>query len=237
MIKVQYYLTGGMSVLGLAVMWSGLLPLLLGKSHRQWLQDCGALIILMGLWVMTQIMHAEIRESAPTMLRLRRLCDSYGVPYSLNSCNRWICPLMFTTVSLAITIRAAAMILRTEHQSLRYACMVLEAVCVFGSVIFATRSRSVGNVLDKLESVIHSGKLPDSPPAGAKFILLLIPKRNREHLIGDLEEEYRTILVPEYGVRKARTWYWWQVAISIGPLLWAHVKRGAAIAWLWKRVR
>jgi hypothetical protein len=44
------------------------------------------------------------------------------------------------------------------------------------------------------------------PPRSAKFILLLIPKRHREHLIGDLEEEYSTILVPEYGPRKARLW-------------------------------
>src|SRR5947209_376105 len=31
------------------------------------------------------------------------------------------------------------------------------------------------------------------------FALLLIPKRNREHVIGDLEEEYRTTVLPQYG--------------------------------------
>src|SRR5437763_1135374 len=36
-----------------------------------------------------------------------------------------------------------------------------------------------------------------SPPRPARFALLLIPKRNREHLIGDLDEEYRTVVLPE----------------------------------------
>lgn len=62
-------------------------------------------------------------------------------------------------------------------------------------------------------------------PAAAKFLLLLIPKKNREGLLGDLEEEYHTIVLPEYGLWAARRWYWWQVCISIGPLIWAKVKR------------
>ena len=47
-----------------------------------------------------------------------------------------------------------------------------------------------------------------APPRFPKFLLLLIPKKNREYVIGDLEEEFQTILVPQYGYRIARCWYW-----------------------------
>lgn len=64
-----------------------------------------------------------------------------------------------------------------------------------------------------------------SPPRSAQFLLLLIPKRNREHLIGDLEEEYRTIVLPEYGRFWAGLWYWGQTLGAIGPYLWSGLKR------------
>jgi len=79
--------------------------------------------------------------------------------------------------------------------------------------------------------------LSNCPPRCARFLLLLVPKRNREYLLGDLEEEYLTIVLPEYGDRLARLWYWWQVAISIAPLLWTQIKRTAGFVLLWKRVR
>jgi hypothetical protein len=53
------------------------------------------------------------------------------------------------------------------------------------------------------------------PPGSAKFLLLLMPKKDRGSLLGDLEEEYRTYVLPEYGPAKARWWYWWQVIASI----------------------
>jgi hypothetical protein len=77
--------------------------------------------------------------------------------------------------------------------------------------------------------VLYSG-----PPRSAHFLLLLIPKRNREHLIGDLEEEFRTIVLPKYGERAA--WFWYQVAISFSPLLWARLKQLAGFVILWKKV-
>jgi Kef-type K+ transport system membrane component KefB len=75
------------------------------------------------------------------------------------------------------------------------------------------------------------------PPRLAKFLLLLIPRRNRESLLGDLEEEYVTIAFPEYGARLARLWYWWQVVASVMPLLWAQLKRVLGLAWLLKHIR
>ena len=65
----------------------------------------------------------------------------------------------------------------------------------------------------------------DAPPEVAKFLLLLIPKKNREGLLGDLEEEYRTILLPEYGVRLARFHYWWHTVIALACSVVGAVER------------
>lgn len=75
------------------------------------------------------------------------------------------------------------------------------------------------------------------PPARANYLLFLAPRKYREHLIGDLEEEYRTVVLPRFGMKKARFWYWWQVIQSLLPILWSGVKRIAAVTFLWKHIR
>ena len=72
------------------------------------------------------------------------------------------------------------------------------------------------------------------PPRAARFLLLLIPKRNREHLLGDLEEEYRTIVLPEYGRFWAKLWYCEQAAIAVGFYVWPFIKRILGLAAIWK---
>jgi len=64
-----------------------------------------------------------------------------------------------------------------------------------------------------------------APPHGAQLLLLLISTKNREHLLGDMEEEYTTIVLPEYGRSRAWFWYWWQAAISVASHLWAQLWR------------
>lgn len=74
------------------------------------------------------------------------------------------------------------------------------------------------------------------PPARANYLLFLAPRKYREHLIGDLEEEYRTVVLPRFGIKKARFWYWWQVIQSLLPILWSSAKRIAAATFLWKHI-
>jgi hypothetical protein len=78
---------------------------------------------------------------------------------------------------------------------------------------------------------LHSGLIREEsrPPDAAKFILLLMPKIYRDCLIGDLEEEYRSVL-HKYGARKARLWYWVQVTWSVMPVLWDQVKKLGSVA-------
>jgi hypothetical protein len=63
-----------------------------------------------------------------------------------------------------------------------------------------------------------------APSKSARFVPLLMPKTNREYLLGDIEEEYWTKVLPLYGARKARLWYWKQVVVSLLPSLWNQFK-------------
>lgn len=70
------------------------------------------------------------------------------------------------------------------------------------------------------------------PMAGEKLLYLILPKRDREHLPGDLEEEYRTKILPKFGPAYAKRWYWTQVVFSIGPILWAHLRKLIGVGFL-----
>lgn len=65
-----------------------------------------------------------------------------------------------------------------------------------------------------------------APPRFAALLLVLIlPEREKETLRGDLVEEYN-LVVASLGERRARRWYWKQMARSVAPLLWASFRRG-----------
>lgn len=58
----------------------------------------------------------------------------------------------------------------------------------------------------------------------AKYLLSFLPKKEREPLLGDLEEEYHEIF-KKFGKRQAEIWCWCQVATSLPPLLIATIKK------------
>jgi hypothetical protein len=65
-----------------------------------------------------------------------------------------------------------------------------------------------------------------APPRSATWLFgLVLPQRDREMLLGDLEEEY-ALLASTLPPRKASRWYWNQVIRSAAPLLWANIRRG-----------
>ncbi len=62
-----------------------------------------------------------------------------------------------------------------------------------------------------------------------------MPKRDREYILGDLEEEFRTDFLPKFGPEKARRLYWWHAvrsvfAVALGRVRW--LIRVAAVGWL-----
>ncbi len=74
-----------------------------------------------------------------------------------------------------------------------------------------------------------------SPPPSFEFLLFLLPIRQRDHVIGDLEEEFRSVTVPKYGRRLASILYAWQVLIEITRGVIAGV-RGVAFGWIFAKL-
>jgi hypothetical protein len=44
---------------------------------------------------------------------------------------------------------------------------------------------------------------------------LFLGKADREIMRGDLEEEFAISILPRYGKRRARFWFWWQAMRTI----------------------
>ena len=48
-----------------------------------------------------------------------------------------------------------------------------------------------------------------TPPSWANFLLFcFLNKKDRQSIIGDLQEEYETEVLPQFGPRQAWFWYW-----------------------------
>jgi hypothetical protein len=100
-------------------------------------------------------------------------------------------------------------------------------------VLFVPFRLILGAILSFSRTNDASGQVPST----ARFLLLLIPRKYRENLVGDLEEEFATIVFPQYGPRRAQLWYWEQVFAGLAPIAWAQVKRLAVLVFLWKAVK
>lgn len=69
---------------------------------------------------------------------------------------------------------------------------------------------------------------------GKYLLCLFLPKKDRDPLIGDLEEECQKIRT-EYGEVAANVWFYKQVLTSLGPLLQIIVRNLAKwglVGWL-----
>lgn len=73
---------------------------------------------------------------------------------------------------------------------------------------------------------ILAGRIGERTLRGAaSAFFVFVPKRSREHLMGDLEEEYRADIVPSRGWVRAWCWWWRQVLGIAGPYIWQRVTR------------
>jgi hypothetical protein len=83
---------------------------------------------------------------------------------------------------------------------------------------------------------------PVLPPTGAFFLLdLLLAKGDRQTVPGDLQEEFTTFILPRYGARRARFWFWTQTVRTIAtrnPVCrWALVGGLARIGeWIFRKM-
>jgi hypothetical protein len=94
-------------------------------------------------------------------------------------------------------------------------------------------------VLEELPGIRPSINLPQrpapiAPPTNAHFLLrLALPAQHRDAVIGDLNEEYASVMLPRFGTRRANFWYWSQVARSISPLMARRLFQVVVQLWKW----
>lgn len=69
------------------------------------------------------------------------------------------------------------------------------------------------------------------------LIFLFIDERSREHIVGDLEEEYLTIILPNRTYFKARFWWWREALGIVAPYIWKRLRRvmGLEVIRGWRR--
>ena len=71
-------------------------------------------------------------------------------------------------------------------------------------------------LFETLLTVPHHGSapaldIPPEPPKLAEFLMLLLPMKYREELVGCAEEEYWSRSLPRLGARRARVIFWAQM--------------------------
>jgi hypothetical protein len=82
---------------------------------------------------------------------------------------------------------------------------------------------------------MQAGPGDAAPPRRAEFLLyFVLPTEDRECIPGDLAEEYATIILPKFGPRRAKVWYWKQVVCSMWPLIRPRLKGLAILVGLCK---
>jgi len=82
---------------------------------------------------------------------------------------------------------------------------------------------NLASIRFKLKAIKHRSPkhsvASETPPQFAKYLIyLLIPRNNREAILGDLEEDFHEVK-REFGLRKAKFHYRVQVLRSIWPMI------------------
>lgn len=111
------------------------------------------------------------------------------------------------------------------------------------------RGAAHGRTLEQIEEeVTTTAKVPGNVPSLAPkvkpepplnacyFLSLVLSPCDRQAIVGDLNQEYWTYIVPEFGERRARLWFWTQTAKSIVPIVSRRVVKLAAGLATWKAV-
>jgi sulfatase maturation enzyme AslB (radical SAM superfamily) len=76
------------------------------------------------------------------------------------------------------------------------------------------------------------------PPKSAEFLAyMLLPRSDRENVLGDLAEEYPSIVM-KFGQRRAQIYFYKQVLASIWPLVRKSLVKWGAVGWIvqWLRL-
>jgi hypothetical protein len=76
-------------------------------------------------------------------------------------------------------------------------------------------SRATQSVQPSLSELPHGEEIASIPDSAAFLLRLFLTARDRAAIPDDLEEEYRTDILPRFGHRRARLWFWTQTISTI----------------------
>jgi hypothetical protein len=158
--------------------------------------------------------------------RIRRLCDSPELQKEVKVL--WL--LIAGAVGALLLFRfRLEVVTPSMYSSIRH--WVITWTLAFGAFELA--------VLTALLTALRSRLSRNTSPADARFlILLLMPNATGDALLGDLEERFHRIANDEtLGLTHAHFWYWFQVIISLRPLVWACLKRITGLAVTYEAIR
>jgi hypothetical protein len=106
---------------------------------------------------------------------------------------------------------------------------------VKGAESFRAAARQKGISDDELEELIR--ETDPGSPRNARFLIQLFMRGEcGDALLGDLEERFAQIRI-EHGLSRARFWYWFQVVVSLRPLLWVAIKRASGAVAAYEAIR
>jgi hypothetical protein len=104
------------------------------------------------------------------------------------------------------------------------------------NVIVANVAGTLSNLITDLRGTLAQSQLSGidnqidphpEPPKTATFLLrLVMPQEGREAMIGDLIEEYTTVMIPQHGRKAGDFWFWSQAIRSVAVVV---MKRMGAI--------
>jgi hypothetical protein len=87
---------------------------------------------------------------------------------------------------------------------------------VFGVCQLAAWLKGEQRLQRSLANVARSKPSEFPPPLGAEYFLYLaLPRRNRESLLGCLNEDFTMEALPKFGPFLAVAWYWWKTILFI----------------------
>lgn len=140
--------------------------------------------------------------------------------------------IVVLTLSLtAVILFALAVRSRLEMRKMTAIVHPVELATVLDGW-FSTTVFRIFTLLFAIFHVVWQQPKQKELPSLARIFLLFVSRRNREHIIGDLEEEYRTSQK-----RFPRCWYWGQIFALLGCYWWAGLRRLAGLDLILKLIR
>lgn len=116
---------------------------------------------------------------------------------------------------------------------------LLATVVMWGPLLLAEKVINLlnGNTSKASDPGATEEQAEHNIPVVGRVLFRLIEKRYREHAVGDLEEEYRTIVIFERDWLVARCWWWGQAFGLVTYCVWRKVTQvlGFEIVRAWRR--